>query len=94
MRLSEQERSAAQADLDRLTGELVRLYQLREQLKLALNEEGGEAIAEGLSQLTAEVAEVPSLRIVQGSLACDPERNPDQRRALREKFQLIQGGLS
>jgi hypothetical protein len=94
MRLSEQERSAAQDDLDRLTGELVRLYQLREQLKLALGD-GGEAKVVGAGgEVPPDLAEPPAFRLLQGTLHDQPQRDPAQRQALRAQFQVIHGGLS
>ena len=93
MRLSEQERSAAQADLDRLTGELVRLYQLREQLKLALNESGQEDGADATGDMGAE-AVVPAFRLVLGRLGSAAPRDEAQRLTLRSQFQVIRGGLS
>jgi hypothetical protein len=95
--LSEQERTAAQADLDRLTGELVRLYQLREQLKLALSDGEGEGAASSSGEVVSDadlLADPPGLRLVQGALENDPQRDPAEREALRAEFQVIQGGLS
>ena len=93
MRLSEQERSAAQADLDRLTGELVRLYQLREQLKLALSD--GESAAEGTTGgLGVASDDLPPIRLVPGKLTEVPLRDDAERQALRARFQVIAGGLS
>src|SRR6266542_2567565 len=80
MRLSEQERSAAQADLDRLTGELVRLYQLREQLKLALSEgEGASDSAKGADSRTDDTDLLPAFRLVMGKLECESPRDEAQR---------------
>jgi hypothetical protein len=95
--LSEQERSTAQADLDRLTGELVRLYQLREQLKLALSDGKAELVAGALAELPADAAdpsEPPLFRVVPGKLETKPVRDPAQRQALRAQFQVIPGGLA
>jgi hypothetical protein len=96
-RLSEQERTAAQADLDRLTAELVRLYHLREQLKLALSDGDGEGAASSPGELVSDadlLADPPGLRLVQGALKNDPQRDPAEREARRAEFQVIQGGLS
>ena len=94
MRLSEQERSAAQADLDRLTGELVRLHRLREQLKLALSDGEADPRASGVGEATTSVADPPLFRVLRGELKVDPQRDPAQRQALRDQFQIILGGLS
>ena len=97
MRLSEQERSAAQADLDRLTGELVRLYQLREQLKLALNEGGNGSSADSSGTAGSITDEGPlpiPFKVVTGNLACEATRDDAQRLALRSQLQIIRGGLS
>ena|SRR5947199_9353045 len=100
MKLSEQERSTAQADLDRLTGELVRLYQLREQLKLALSDGNAESVAGALAEMPvgpadpADISELPALRLLCGKLETTPVRDPAQRQALRAQFQVIPGGLT
>ncbi len=94
MKLSEQEKNAAQADLDRLTGELVRLYQLREQLKLAINDGSGESALRSRNELLPTPAELPPLRLVRGTLQTEPERDPAQRAALRAQIQILHGGLS
>ena len=89
MRLSEQERTAARADLEKLTGELVRLYQLREQLKLALGEP--DADTPGAS---ADDGTGPLLRVVGGSLQGAPIADPAFRIALRAQLTVIKGGLA
>jgi hypothetical protein len=99
MRLNEHERSAAQADLDRLTGELVRLYQLREQLKLALSDgENGAAadapIAIGAGTQSGNVAVPPAFQLVVGKRDGSSPRDETQRETLRAQLQVIRGGLS
>ena len=106
MRLSEQERTAAQADLDRLTGELVRLYQLREQLKLALIEgekedladavgstgTGGVGSAGGSVDRTGAEAVSPAFRLILGAQESAAPRDEAQRQTLRSQLAVIRGG--
>ena len=89
MRLSEQERTAARADLEKLTGELVRLYQLREQLKLALGESDADA-----PSAPRDAATRPLLRLVDGSLEGTPAADPAFKLALRAQLTVIKGGLA
>jgi hypothetical protein len=85
---SDQERSQAQADLERLTGELVRLYQLREQLRMALGEAGETA---GAPQPESGP---PVIRVIHGKREGPAPVDGQQRSALRAQFQVIRGGLA
>lgn len=87
---SDQERSQAQADLERLTGELVRLYQLREQLRMALGEAGETADAAAPQPVSGP----PVIRVIHGKREGPAPVDGQQRSALRAQFQVIRGGLA
>jgi hypothetical protein len=88
MTLSEQERTAARADLEKLTGELVRLYQLREQLKLALGESDADTPSAAAPELPG-----PVLHLVPGTYEGERTVDLSQRQALRAQLTVIKGGL-
>ncbi|MBI3971473.1 MAG: hypothetical protein HY332_09310 [Chloroflexi bacterium] len=98
MFINERERSAAQAHLERLTEELVRLFEQREALKQALDDSsfGSHAAnAEGAACAEGVMPDVtwPVVGILHGARQGSIPADDPSRRALRARLRVIHGGL-
>ena len=90
--MTDQQRTEARADLERLTTELVRLYQQREELKQLLVRQQLDTPASRAERGAPGDATWPVLNVLcgkrEGAIAADDPA----RQALRSQLRLIRGG--
>ena len=90
--MTEQQRTEARADLERLTTELVRLYQQREELKQLLSQQALEAQSASAGLAHPGDANWPVLNVLRGKREGIIAADDPSRQALRGQLRVIRGG--